>query len=356
MASYTLSLTGKSSELEANYYPSIELNSDDDYVCGLVDFQSFMTIPNITSENNRFYYLAKCEVKLESQKYYTIDEILQQFHTQIKHSHPSTVEKFINTISNILSKNDSITKVNTDNDLNKIYNSFYELADENMKTELNDIKNINHQIKLATENMSVELLNDFKLGEVKCFYNSKIGHTFPFECIEYIEIPTGSYEVSKIEEQVNYLLENILQDFKFIVRTNTNTMKCEIKCTHQLFCIGEHNVLVDIFGFENYRILESNVKHESDLTVQISKVNALKIDCNIVTGSYSNGNPGHTLHEFYPTVEMGYKIVEVPTNVIYLPVTTRSISNISIRIVDQDGHLVDFRGENITLRLHIKKL
>lgn len=56
MSSFTLTLNGDSSELSANYYPPIELDHDGEYVCGLVDFQTYMSIPNISEKNNIFCY------------------------------------------------------------------------------------------------------------------------------------------------------------------------------------------------------------------------------------------------------------------------------------------------------------
>lgn len=50
MASITLTLTGDSSLLSAQYCPSIDI-SDGDYVCGLIDFQTFNSIPNIDETN-----------------------------------------------------------------------------------------------------------------------------------------------------------------------------------------------------------------------------------------------------------------------------------------------------------------
>lgn len=52
-----------------------------------------------------------------------------------------------------------------------------------------------------------------------------------------------------------------------------------------------------------------------------------------------------TLHSFYPTVELGFKIIEKPSNVIYLPVNVQRLDNITLSIVGQNGDTVDFRGE-----------
>ena len=86
------------------------------------------------------------------------------------------------------------------------------------------------------------------------------------------------------------------------------------------------------------------------------RVNSLRIVCNVTTGAYINDRKVHTIHEFFPIVPPRYKILEVPSHVIYLPVAVKTIDQIQLRIVDQDGNLLNFRGETITLRLHIKSL
>lgn len=64
----------------------------------------------------------------------------------------------------------------------------------------------------------------------------------------------------------------------------------------------------------------------------------------------------HILHMFYPTVPPGYKIIEVPSNVIYLPTNIKYIDEIILKIIDQDGNLINFKKEFVTVRLHLKTL
>lgn len=83
-------------------------------------------------------------------------------------------------------------------------------------------------------------------------------------------------------------------------------------------------------------------------------MNAIQIQCNIVTGAYLNNLPVHTIHEFAINVSPGYKMDEIPRNLIYLPVNVKEISSLKVWIVDQEARLINFRGEEITLRLHLR--
>lgn len=109
-----------------------------------------------------------------------------------------------------------------------------------------------------------------------------------------------------------------------------------------------------LLGFSE-RLLEPNVSHRSDKLVNIQPVNTIRIDCDLSTGSFHNGQRTHTIFEFSPSVDPGYKINIQPKHLIYLPVTKRRISELTISIVDQNGDLVDFQGETITCRIHLKK-
>ena len=60
--SLTLTLSGKSTVLTANYFPAIDL-SDGDYELGLAIFETYHTIPNVNESNNKFYF-TKDDVEL----------------------------------------------------------------------------------------------------------------------------------------------------------------------------------------------------------------------------------------------------------------------------------------------------
>lgn len=106
-------------------------------------------------------------------------------------------------------------------------------------------------------------------------------------------------------------------------------------------------------GFKN-REYAANVKHESDTLVNITKTNCIYIDSNLVMGSFVNGKQCHTIHEFYPNVPPGYKIIEVPTHLVFYSINSTSITHASIILKNQDDELIDLRGEPVSIRLLIQ--
>lgn len=166
-----------------------------------------------------------------------------------------------------------------------------------------------------------------------------------------IKIPTGSYELKDLEQIIQ---KEMGSDTTFDLYSNNNTLQSILCCSEQINFMKK-NSPAKLLGFDN-EILEANKIHESKKPVEILKINALCIDCNIAAGSYMNGEPVHLIHQFFPTVPPGYKIVETPQNIIYFPVTVKTINTITVKILDQDGDIVNFRGETVTVRLHLKKI
>lgn len=168
---------------------------------------------------------------------------------------------------------------------------------------------------------------------------------------EKITIPVGSYEVSDIGA---FLMNNFAEigvDFSF--HANRNTLKCEIS-TDLVIDFTKDDCIGPLLGYGK-RFLKKDSTYLSDEVVKINHLNTIRIDCDLTSGSFLNGKSTHTIHEFSPSVGPGYKIDEQPSNLIYLPITKRRINTIHISVVDQNGDLIDFRGETVTCRLHIKR-
>lgn len=165
-----------------------------------------------------------------------------------------------------------------------------------------------------------------------------------------VELNTGSYEI----EDINRELKDKIGKDNIELKANNNLLKCEIFSKYYMDFSKDHSLGL-VLGFPPATgVLEANTLHMGTDVVNIIKVNTINITCNIIQGSYLNGRNQHILHTFYPTVAPGFKIVEKPHNLVYLPLTTSNVSDVEVNVLDQDGNFVDFRGETISLRIHIK--
>lgn len=284
MATVTLTLSGNSSELEAHFFPPIELDPSSSYMCALVDFQTYHSIPNV-SKHNQNVFISKMKQLIIPEK-----------------STLSLLEECF-------------------------VDATYQWTDESRKQLLISI-NYYKQEDVPTR------------GDLKLDYIS----TEPYE------IPKGSYEIADI---INLLKE---REPSINISVNKNTGKCSIEISDPGVKIDftRKNTIRSILGFDS-KIIEPNKKYIADHPVNINDINVIRVDCNIASGSYINDKRTHNIHEFYPQSEIGYKLIEVPKNLIYHPVIERVIQYLRINITDQNGELIDFRGETITCRIHIKK-
>lgn len=192
----------------------------------------------------------------------------------------------------------------------------------------------------------VDLTTYNSIPNIETNYNDK----FYYGEDKMIIIPEGSYELEDIETFIKSKLD---KEITFSLKANNNTLKAELYCSEKINFEKQHS-LAKVLGFKP-QIYNANTQHISDLPIDIIKVNSICVECNVTRGSFLNGVEGHVIHEFYPAEPPGYKIIEIPKNMIYLPVIAQTINNLTISLRDQDGNLVNFRGERISVRLHLRR-
>ena len=96
--------------------------------------------------------------------------------------------------------------------------------------------------------------------------------------------------------------------------------------------------------------------HESENMVNILTTNSILVNIYIISGSYVNGSTQPTIYSFFPVVSPGYKIIENPHNLFYLPITSDAIHSITIWLTDQNGNELNLRGENLLMRFRLREI
>ena len=95
--------------------------------------------------------------------------------------------------------------------------------------------------------------------------------------------------------------------------------------------------------------------HKLENVVNILSINSILFNIDIISGSYINGTTKNTIYSFFPKVSPGYKIIETPVNVVYLPILLDTIDRLGVSITDQDDHLLNLRNEKLMTRFHIRE-
>jgi len=116
---------------------------------------------------------------------------------------------------------------------------------------------------------------------------------------------------------------------------------------------GPPNSMRHVLGF-NTAVYTTNYQ-ELENMVNIVNINSILVNINIITGSYVNGRMQPVIYSFFSNVSTGYKIVEKPLHLKYLPVTLDTVANLRTYITDKDGNLLNLCGEVVTIRLDIRQ-
>ena len=108
------------------------------------------------------------------------------------------------------------------------------------------------------------------------------------------------------------------------------------------------NSLAGVLGFKK-DIVYGVRRHASEILANITSISSILVHCNIIHSSYMRGQQAPVVYNSFPNAAPGQKILEAPHNLIYLPTTVDVISTLSAWLSDQDGGLLDLRGEKLTI-------
>ena len=156
-----------------------------------------------------------------------------------------------------------------------------------------------------------------------------------------VQISEGSYNLIDIAETIKIAMKRNGDNNESIkITANTNTLKSvlEIQGDFQVD-FRARNSISSVLGLRN-QVYEESI-HESDSVVNILSINSILVNVDVIGGSYVNGKTQNTIYSFFPNVSPGYKIVENPRNLVYLPVILDKINKMETVVMDQNGRKPD---------------
>ena len=104
------------------------------------------------------------------------------------------------------------------------------------------------------------------------------------------------------------------------ISANTNTLRSEIFLKNNYKVdFRKDNSINNLLGFHSN--LYTSGFHEFQNMVNILTINSILVNIDIISGSYVIGSTQPTIYSFFPDVSPGYKIIENPHNLLYLPIT-----------------------------------
>lgn len=109
---------------------------------------------------------------------------------------------------------------------------------------------------------------------------------------------------------------------------NSNTLKAIMELeSGYVVDFTPDNSLRTMLGF-NAQMYNSPY-NESPNPVNILNVNSILVNIDTVSGAYVQGTILPVIYSFFPNVSPGFKIVETPRNLVYLPINRKTISSVS---------------------------
>ena len=177
-----------------------------------------------------------------------------------------------------------------------------------------------------------------------------------------ITLLEGAYEFSQIVAELNRQMKisnhwDLVNDKNFIeivAKGEINKIVIDISSPNYQLDRNVNNTITEFFGFNKNATVLSQGYNIAENNAQISNVSTIDLECNLITGGIVGGNQKQIIYDMPSfSVPIGYKIIEQPAKINYFPLNTTTLKNIRIRIIDENGNLLNIPGEKKIASLKI---
>ena len=177
-----------------------------------------------------------------------------------------------------------------------------------------------------------------------------------------ITIPPGAYEIESLNNEIKMIIideEDYTEaNYPFSIKPNFSTLGSIIEISTQ----GPVKIFVPDDSIRELLVFnKTTIFEEYNLSpnpVDILSFDNIFLECNIAQGMIFRGKRSGIIHNFTMDVDPGYKYIEKFRGGIqwYMMESKDIISSICFKLKNENGNLVSFNGQSVTLRLSVKEL
>jgi len=190
-----------------------------------------------------------------------------------------------------------------------------------------------------------------------------------------LEIPEGIYDSDQLFGVITLLIRQAFLSWNekypeevdlenLTVKLDPSTCRVVITDAHRIckFDFTRENSIGPLLGFskhnepkwkDNHAYMWNH--HIAENEPAVHPFNTINIFCNIVKNSFFNGEESHILYSFPYKLNPSQHIHESPQEIIYLPINTTCIREISLSLLDEYNCEIILPDTRVIIALHLKE-
>ena len=315
-----------------HFNPPIQVKGD--WMIGLTDLEVYISIHNITEENNKFDIykfpdekaggISYIKVRDEIEKDLDISDITAE-DLQDDLIGPIIIEEYKEQVSKRMKDEQYL------NILSIYIRSVFQDFESFLRTQIDLVED---DIKLVLDE-----------------YNSNF-NTY--------ELQPGIYTFKDISEALYNILQSEYPGPGNVIDVEYDdiTMKTKLVVRYGIIAIrfGEKSFFSTILGFTSGWDYKSYNKYTSQKIVNLGSTNKINLKCDVINGSIVDGFRKPTLYSFVLDKLPGYKVFSEPETIHYKKINKSVLNTITFYLEDDNNEEVDFNGETLTFTLQKIKI
>ncbi|KAE9523025.1 hypothetical protein AGLY_016656, partial [Aphis glycines] len=164
----------------------------------------------------------------------------------------------------------------------------------------------------------------------------------------FITLKKEYYDIKDIKNQILAQINNFNNDLEYLeiekITFDIGIDQVDFRTTifsNGTICFNVENSIAPLLGFEKKNYEQYIDGHRSQKVSNLNIVNSIKVMCNIAQGSFNNHMSSHSIYEFSPSENIGSKLIQTPSNLIYYKLNKTNIESLTIQLVDQDHNPIN---------------